>query len=715
VTTTELEALVVRLTGDASSYQKMLTDVLQQTKDTADRVEGYVHSIASAFGAIGLTTSLKGAFDSFSELERKQIRLKAAIEASGAPVNETIDRYKKFSKEITDNTTATKGEIYSLIERATNMGKTGDAVEEITKRSLAFGAATGHGAQEGFRLALALEMGNAHMLRHALGLHFVKDESEVMRIAQQRLTAGFKVLGEENNTASAKIEKLGRAFGEFKMEMGKIIAEAITPFLDMLTKAVERIRNLSPFMKTLIVITLVLVGTLLLIPPILSVIATIWHSMTGGMLIVIGLLVTAAVGVAALAAQFGGLSGLFGKIKEKALAAWEWLKPIRQAVESLWDTIVTMGEAAWVAVKEMAVIVWNTIAQSFGLSTTDILNGMTQVRDYIVMALLAGEWAVKNYEKVAKLAWIGSQLQFISFADKVIWFFQDVLPPIINWFGTNWKDIIGGALSYATEFVKTGAENWIAVLGEFFSWFWDSWKKVGKTVEQIFSNIAENLSKIFKNLKGLVKGTVTLEDLNLKGLGEGIDLQFKELDLKGKIKNPSVEGLAEALKDFPEIAAREIGPLEARLREEFNALAGASAEDFQTFFARRMTELARKRADEAHKEGLSIGNNLASGAKQGADKLELVLRGSAEALSRIIGFNEKLAASTKNASGFAAAPSATNAAPIPVVVNNPAAVAAGGANPDANRIRDGLLLRIAMAVEKAAGIKPVELKPAGIA
>ena len=81
---TELENLVVRLTGDGTSYEKMLTEAAEHTHHAAEEVHHATESIEHMEGglrewaatalegleALGTAEFLKSAFEEFSELEK---------------------------------------------------------------------------------------------------------------------------------------------------------------------------------------------------------------------------------------------------------------------------------------------------------------------------------------------------------------------------------------------------------------------------------------------------------------------------------------------------------------------------------------------------------------------------------------------------------------------------------------------------------------------
>lgn len=720
---TELERLVVRLTGDGSSFQKMLGDAVSKTTEAVSSITakmdgltstivGHGKTIASALSFVGLTTSLSSAFSAFEEKQVGIIRMNATLEANGRDVKATAKEYLNFSNELEKVSTSSKGNTMNLLRMAESFGLTGQHAENAARNSVFLASALDgntESASSYMRVAQALESGDTkramQMSRMIPQLRGVRDETEFLEKANKLLMSGQNASVELSNTTGNQIERLGRSFKEFGTELGGLVAEGIRPFIDGLKMAADWIKTLGPAGKTLIVVVLGLVGVLLLIPPVLSVIGTIWHSMTGGLMIVLALLVTAAVGVTALAMKFGGLSGLFGVIKEKALAAWEWLKPIRQAVTSLWNTIVEGATTAWNWIQEKAVTAWTAVVEWFGDHGIDF----TDLRTKFQAAIIAIEFGMRNFGKVWEWVWAGAKLQFIVVADQFLHFFLFQLPAILDWFGTNWKGVFSDAFNWMYAIGKNTLSNYVTVFQNFFSWITDTVPKVFSVFNKVFENLTKNLTKLFTNLPALVKGTVTLEQLGLVGLTDGINEQFEKLDLTKGIKAAD-EGFirkAQAL-NIPE---RVIGPLETKLREEFERLGGELAGDWGAFYAKKLKEFADDDKGNIKKDAIKLGNEWSKGISKGTDKLEMALSHTGEALARVLGFRDKFLQLQKQNSAIGMDKNAAVAAgAAPVVVNTPAAQGNQGQAAQQMVKTERLLEEIRNILERKPAEQP--LKPA---
>lgn len=150
--------------------------------------------------------------------------------------------------------------------------------------------------------------------------------------------------------------------------------------------------------------------------------------MFGGAPILIGLLVS---GIATLAIWFGvalgsavsyfgsiqgiidAISATFAAIKERGMAAWAWLLPVRRAVESLYIVWITAGKAAWNELKNIAesilqVLVGDTSAnlEKMGTMIMDsVRNTMNYYKAVVLETLIQIEYAILNLSKIWRVAW----------------------------------------------------------------------------------------------------------------------------------------------------------------------------------------------------------------------------------------------------------------------------------------------------------------------
>lgn len=302
---TELERIVVRLVGEGSEYQKMLTDAVKNTeaaagqvKQAAAQIEGFKNSLVGfgqqmigALGMFGVASSLKSAFDASQQLEQGQIRLRNTIQATGQDVTAATARFTALAESISKDTLLTKGQIFAMTQRATAMGLNAETAERVVRNSVALAGATGQEAEGLLRAAAAIERGNYQLARRQLGLQGVKDETELVRIVNNMMVGGMKTQQELAETASGKLEKLGRSLRSLNVELGGIVASAIQPVVNYVAQAVASFNSLDAATKKL---TAGIVGIMLGVRPLIGLIRTVTTVFLGWQGVLVGLAAAAA-------------------------------------------------------------------------------------------------------------------------------------------------------------------------------------------------------------------------------------------------------------------------------------------------------------------------------------------------------------------------------------------------------------------------------------
>jgi len=142
-----------------------------------------------------------------------------------------------------------------------------------------------------------------------------------------------------------------------------------------------------------------------------------------------------------------------------------------------------------------------------------------------VTAISAVVFAVKNWRQVLEYAAVAGVLNIVRFASQVKHFFVEVIPSTLKWFWQNWRDI--------------------------FTTMWNF-------TETVVTNIGRNLKALWDAIVGLAQG-------------KGWHFEW----------TPLLEGFESAIKEMPNIAARQIGPLETELQSRVDALGEQLAKDWQ--------------------------------------------------------------------------------------------------------------------------------------
>ena len=244
---TELERLVVRLTGDATSYIKMLKESAEASQKTAHQIEtaankieafkgkmeGFGGTLGRAFGAVGIAVGFKESMHKFEEFEKNTIRMNAVLLANERNITETTKSYKEFAAEVNQSTLLTKGEVMGLLRQAETFDLTGAAAKKAAKDAAALAAVNDSSAESMIRMSAAMAKGDTEramqFARMIPQLRGVKDETEFLAKYNKLVEAGTRTLGEEMETVSGRIEHSIQQFKTFSKEIGGAISLGIEP------------------------------------------------------------------------------------------------------------------------------------------------------------------------------------------------------------------------------------------------------------------------------------------------------------------------------------------------------------------------------------------------------------------------------------------------------------------------------------------------------
>lgn len=262
---TELERLVVRLTGDMSQYVKMLQDAQKETKQQTDSIKDMIGGVSSALAALGAGAFLKDSLREWKIAEDTAIELTATLKANGREVENTMERYKEFASAMQEVTTVGDDTTLALLKVAEQYGKTGGKAEEMTKKAMALSEATGTSPQMMMRLVAALESGNTEMLnmlsRVVPQLRLAETEAEKLALVEKLIAQGMDEMAEKAQTGSGRLAQLTNDFGDLKEQIGEVVSQGIKPFAEAGSAIAKWAQTMPADMKaTAISVTLVAVA-----------------------------------------------------------------------------------------------------------------------------------------------------------------------------------------------------------------------------------------------------------------------------------------------------------------------------------------------------------------------------------------------------------------------------------------------------------------------
>lgn len=720
----------VQSAQEAANKVSLAADQIQKV---GDNLKSFANAAVSALAGYGLATSLGSAFEKFSDLERNQIRLKAGIEASGQSVNTVLPHYKALADEITNGSLATKGQVFNLIQQAQNMGKSGAELDRLVKNSVAFGAITGQSAESMFRLAIAFERGDERMVKFALGLRHASPGMDVMKIAQERLAAGYKVMQAEQATVSGQLEKLQRAFGGITMEVGKMVADAIAPFVQIMTQASDQFKALSPETKQYIAIVAALTLAFLGLPPAISTALFLFNALGGSFVFntamqvinLVGWLAwTAIIGLAQLAiGTFTFLYGVFGSVLSlgtlTTVASFIWTV-ISTAAMWLWNAAVTVATTLWAAYSAggLAAVASTTLYSGAALAAkvavwllnaaltvkNVLLAGIPLIIGLVVLALVSMTGGLLA-AAAAVLALVGTIALFtggifvLGTVGLIVWAVGAALWDVVkglsasgeasqalsratavfqDWFGIL-KDIVKALqtdMPLAWELTKAAARVALSQLKDIWPPLWQ-FIKDGFFIlwDLLTETVAENFKPAMAKVSQVIVEAFFAAIEKAKwGFGQLWDYikSFGKTPINLNVDADAVQRAEEAAAT---VRVSAIEKAQKKLQDAAaRAMAGGGESDetraARAELQRLQDQLHGKAIKEAGKVGAAVGDNFNNSVAKELHKLDGVLSGSAEALHRINDYRDKLLASTAKPSTAAGVPANGG---VPPIVVNPAA------------------------------------------
>jgi hypothetical protein len=323
---TEIERMVVRLMGDGSQYMNMLKQAQSQTEETAryveaaaQRIEGFAKSIES-FGrsaisilaGLGATGLLQKGFAGFSQFQDTMIGLKATLEVNGRAVESTTKQYVAFADQMRVLANISGRQTLETLKLAESFKLTGASAERAAQDAMALADVSGSSAQAMIRLTAAVAQGDIQRAmmfsRMVPQLRGVKNEAEFMDRYQKLTSAGFAAMQEKAQTAEGRLKALDMTFQSFLKDLGKTVAEGVKPFVEILIKVVEWLKNLNDGCKLAITSVLALVAAALLLGPAFRILGTFTSAVLNPFVLAV---VAGGIALAIWVDQVGGIGEAF--------------------------------------------------------------------------------------------------------------------------------------------------------------------------------------------------------------------------------------------------------------------------------------------------------------------------------------------------------------------------------------------------------------------
>lgn len=277
-TQTELDELVVRLTGEASGYLKMLTEAQQKTKEAGKEIEKEANKIekfketmeglqkkaVAALKVIGIGASLEAAVEKFDKVELANKRMEATLESNGREVSKLTEDYTKFGKEMAKVSDVSKGTVMSMMQQAEMMGLTGEKAKQAVKNAMSMAAMKGVDDPSQFlRHMVLFSQGKDARLAAMLGIGSEEEgDNGKHQEIQERLTKGMKLVEIAGQTSEAAMGRAKAAMGSIVTDVGSKVAPIVDKFAEIVERLANGFKELPSWVRTGVVSFVLLVAAI---------------------------------------------------------------------------------------------------------------------------------------------------------------------------------------------------------------------------------------------------------------------------------------------------------------------------------------------------------------------------------------------------------------------------------------------------------------------
>lgn len=414
---TELESLVVRLTGDADAYLQSMKESERAAIHFGDTVTSAVGTATQALAALGTGAWVHEALHNWTDQENANLKLAATLQANGRNVEALTKQYNDFASAMQDTTVLADEVVLGFLRQAETFGLSGDAAVAATQSAIALSAAVDGTAQSAgsyIRFAAAMQKGDIelaqHMARMIPQLRGIKDQTEFVAKANQLMAGGLKVAGAEAASTTGAMAQLKNAYGDFLEEIGKVVSQGLKAFIADVRNVVRWMASWDDSTKSLIATMATFTTLFLSIGPTLKLIGFLAGAVFTPMTVAIG---AALAATATWVESIGGLGKAWEAVRGAAIAAWDWLEPIRESLASFWGAVKDVAAEAWNGIKDFAQEAWAAISGNTTVTWTGI-------RDFIVDAIERAEFALRNLDKLAEYTWLDIKVGAGSMADSFL-------------------------------------------------------------------------------------------------------------------------------------------------------------------------------------------------------------------------------------------------------------------------------------------------------
>jgi hypothetical protein len=335
VNDTQLEAMVVRLYGDSSSFKSSMTEAVASSRGAASYIEQYTAKVegfgtaisdfaanaASAMASLGLSRWIKEGISAWGEQAAATRKLNTIMEVNGTNVEGLAEDYDRFASQMERVTKMADEVVLGIVAQAESFGLTGEAAKKATQDAIGFAAINDGNAQSYLRFTAAMAKGDTRMMmrmsRMIPQLRGIRDETELVDKATRLSEAGFKLAQLSANGLGGQLAQLKNQYGNFMEDVGKYASEVFKPFVTMLKDVVMWMLSWDEGLKRIITYVAILGAGILALRPAIYTISLLSSLILNPMTILFG---AAAVALSAYIVSLGDFKDVFEETKQQVIA-----------------------------------------------------------------------------------------------------------------------------------------------------------------------------------------------------------------------------------------------------------------------------------------------------------------------------------------------------------------------------------------------------------
>ena len=263
--------IVTKFTAEVADFNKKVTQIQKELgetgkkskeagggfKDFTSAVKANIGIIAAGAGTvIGIVVAINNMTKAYKEQEEADVKLQAAIRATGGDVEQLTAQYKAYASEIQAVTTYGDELVENLISQAKYMGIADDKVKDATEGAIGLAEAFGIDTNTALKgVANALEGNFSQLERYIPALRSASTEAEKQAILQKSMADGFQLAKDRGASATGQMTQLANAIGDTKEQFGEAIVTGIAPFVSKLLEIVTKGNEARQALKDLKEIT----------------------------------------------------------------------------------------------------------------------------------------------------------------------------------------------------------------------------------------------------------------------------------------------------------------------------------------------------------------------------------------------------------------------------------------------------------------------------